>query len=78
MYALGVPVTVTVDDVIPLDDNGNAVFADVGPDQALWPLVLEKCFAKLNGNYEAIVAGNADNSVRALIGSPSEQFEHTS
>ena len=78
MYALGVPVTVTVDDVIPLDEDGHAVFADVGPDQALWPLVLEKCFAKLNGNYEAIVAGNAENSIRALNGSPAEMFDHTS
>lgn len=77
MYALGVPVTVTVDDVIPLDDNGHAVFADVGPDQALWPLVLEKCFAKLSGNYEAIVAGNAEASIRALNGSPAELIEHT-
>jgi hypothetical protein len=77
MYALGVPVTVTVDDEIPLDEDGHAVFADVGSDQALWPLVLEKCFAKLNGNYEAIVGGDPADSVRALNGSPAKYTSHT-
>ena len=77
MYALGVPVTVTVDDVLPLDDDGHTVFAKVGSDQALWPLVLEKCFAKLHGNYEAIIGGDAADSIKTLIGSPSEYTRHT-
>ena len=70
LYPLGVPTTVTIDDVVPLDDEGNSPFAKVSRDKALWGVLLEKCFAKLNGNYEAIVSGDPRDSIRVLSGSP--------
>ena len=46
-YVLGVPTTITIDDHLPLDSSGNAVFAKVSDDGALWGPLLEKAFAKL-------------------------------
>ena len=76
MYPLGVPATVTIDDVVPLDDAGNSPFAGVSRDKALWGVLIEKCFAKLNGNYEAIVSGDPGNSIRVLSGAPSQRYSH--
>lgn len=77
LYPLGVPTTVTIDDVIPLDEAGNSPFAKVSEDKALWGVLIEKCFAKLNGNYEAIVAGDPRSSIQVLSGSPSQRYKHT-
>ena len=76
LYPLGVPTTVTIDDVVPLDDEGNSPFAKVSRDKALWGVLLEKCFAKLNGNYEAIVSGDPRDSIRVLSGSPAQRYTH--
>ena len=58
MYALGVPFTITIDDNVPLwDPFDMTLFADVGEDKSLWAPLLEKAFAKMHGNYEAIVGG---------------------
>ena len=77
MYPLGLPTTVTIDDVIPLDEAGNSPFAKVSEDKALWGVLIEKCFAKLNGNYEAIVAGDPRSSIKVLSGAPSQRFDHS-
>jgi hypothetical protein len=47
---------VTVDDYIPIY-NGNVLFDSRAPNGALWAVVLEKVWAKINGNYEAINYG---------------------
>jgi hypothetical protein len=38
----------------------------------LWPLILEKSWAKLHGSYERIEAGFAENVMRDLTGAPCE------
>ena len=43
---------------MPLDVNGNLIFGQVSKDGALWGPLLEKGFAKLQGNYENIVGGD--------------------
>ena len=76
MYALGIPVTVTIDDSLPIDSHGNALFARVSKDKALWGPLIEKCFAKLHGNYEAIEFGNSAFAIDNLHGSPSTTHRH--
>ena len=75
LYVLGVPTTLTVDDSVPLKD-GSAIYAKVSKDGALWGPLLEKAFAKLNGTYESIAGGQAQNAIQVLTGAPSAVFEH--
>jgi hypothetical protein len=58
MYALGVPITVMVDDYLPLKSNGRTRYAKVANDGSLWGPIVEKAFAKFHGNYARIVAGD--------------------
>ena len=76
MYAIGIPVTVTIDDSLPIDSFGDALFARVSDDKALWGPLIEKCFAKLHGNYEAIEFGNSAIAIDNLHGSPSTTYRH--
>ena len=49
--------TIIVDDYVPVDINsGYPAFSSTRSGNA-WVLLLEKAWAKLNGSYEAIVAG---------------------
>ena len=60
LYIRGRPMTITIDDYLPFY-NGNLIFdnqASSGSgDMNIWAALLEKAFAKINGNYEAINEG---------------------
>lgn len=76
-YILGVPATVIIDDIIPLDSRGQLIFGKVGDeDKAVWPALLEKAFAKVMGNYENIESGDARNSIEFLTGAHSTRYYH--
>ena len=77
-YVLGVPMTITIDDSLPLDSNGKAVFAGVSKDGALWGPLIEKAFAKLHGTYESLIAGSAKHSIEVLSGAPASWYSHGS
>ena len=54
MYVMGAPVTVVVDDYLPLVKTGSLYrsrYAERSPDRAIVGLILEKAYAKLVGNY---------------------------
>ena len=78
MYLLGMPITVIVDDYLPVEpmDNKLTRYAQVPEDGALWGPILEKTFAKYLGNYEAIDAGVASHGIESMFGSPYETFVH--
>ena len=61
-YTLGVKHTVIVDDYLPLTEWGTLKYANAGKDKdnAMWMPILEKAFAKLNGNYKHIDHGQPD------------------
>ncbi len=69
-------VEVRIDRQLPTDARGQLLYArraDHGG--ALWPLLLEKAFAKAKGGYDAIGAGgNAANAVFSLTGWPVRYF----
>jgi hypothetical protein len=50
---MGDPVYVTVDDRIPVGRTGShqPISVKVPADGSLWLPIMEKAFAKLNGNY---------------------------
>ena len=76
MYALGVPVTVTIDDYVPIEQYYETLFARVSKDGALWGPILEKAFAKFIGNYEALEGGLSGFGIRMLTGAPYIAYWH--
>ena len=69
MYLIGVPITLIVDDYLPMVDN-NTVFGGLGKDGSLWGAIAEKMFAKYYGNYENLDGGIMGPAVSAMNGSP--------
>lgn len=52
LYIRGRPMTITLDDYVPLY-NGRLIFEDRSARNGnFWALMLEKAFAKITGNYE--------------------------
>ena len=52
VYIRGRPMTITVDDYIPLY-NGNLIFDNKSKvNNNFWAVIMEKVFAKITGNYE--------------------------
>ena len=54
------PKVVVIDDFFPFEwqkTEEKLFFAKMGSDGALWGPLLEKLWAKINGNYELIQAG---------------------
>ena len=77
MYQLGMPVTVVVDDYLPLTSDGyEPRYGKEGKDGALWGTIFEKVFAKYLGNYEAIDAGIGSHGIEAMTGAPFSQHMH--
>ena len=73
-YIRGIPQTIYIDDYIPFRvyDSGNEkpIFAQQADDGALWALLLEKVWAKVAGNYQSTIAGNAFELFEFIGGSP--------
>lgn len=74
LYIRGKPVTIVVDDYIPLGFDNAPIFANIGMDGALWIPLLEKAWAKINGSYERTNAGWMHEAMRVISGAPSRDF----
>ena len=59
---------VTVDDRLPCDAHGALLYAHSLTPNEFWVPLLEKCFAKLFGGYEALISGFSDTALRDLTG----------
>jgi len=79
LFALMMPVTITIDDRLPLkkDKIGKPFFAKVGRDLSLWSPLFEKAFAKLHGSYDTMWAGNTNEGLNTIAGSPGYTIETT-
>ena len=72
---MNVPITIVVDDYLPLNvDGDDTFFASVGDDGSFWGLIVEKAFAKFHGNYARTESGDPRDGVSTLNGSPSQLF----
>ena len=80
MHLLNVPITVIIDDYLPLfphwDGTLTTQFAKVGSDGALWGTLIEKAFAKYLMNYEATIAGHGAHGIETMTGSPYTSWIH--
>jgi len=64
---------VGIDDAVPCHINRKIAFIHAkGPE--LWPLILEKAWAKVHGSYDRIVDGRVDLTLRDLTGAPSFSY----
>jgi len=58
LYHSGNPVTVMIDDRLPLAANGNLINSQMSVNKAWWQPILEKAYAKFNVNYSNLNSGN--------------------
>ena len=73
----GKPWTVSVDDIMLFEgsrDNARLHFGKRGKDGSLWSAILEKAWAKVKGNYILAGDGYNKNALRALTGSPVDEY----
>lgn len=72
LYIRGLPTIVVVDDYLPYY-NGGLIMNRQPPDGDYWGIILEKAWAKVNGNYENINYGWQVESFYHLTGAPGKQ-----
>ena len=71
MYLLGMPITITIDDYLPYQENNDfPIYSEYSEDSAVWTPLLEKAAAKYLGNYEAINGGMEDSVHQMFLGTP--------
>ncbi|CAI2386063.1 unnamed protein product [Moneuplotes crassus] len=68
--------TVLIDDYIPFDPKKNKPAFSQSKGNELWVMLLEKAWAKVNGNYEKSIKGFVSEAFRALTGAPVVFFKH--
>lgn len=67
-----------IDDYLPFNSNITStptlLFDLSGADNSLWGPFLEKVWAKVSGNYEMIIGGNAIETYDLILGAPSYSY----
>jgi hypothetical protein len=72
----GIPLSVLLDDYFPVRNN-RLCFSNIEQDSLnIWPLLLEKAYAKVNSNYFNIVEGNVSEALSFLSPAPHEIYRH--
>ena len=75
----GEPVTVVVDDTFPVANDSKLAFAGINENSGnIWPLILEKAWAKCNKSYEDIIPGNSADAFEFLSPAPFNTYYHNS
>jgi len=71
---LGVPISVVVDDFLPISGTQNLFVKANTPQKETWPLLIEKAFSKLHGTYHAIEGGWMIDSGNTFLGTGGESI----
>ena len=73
----GEPVKLVVDDTFPVANESKLAFAGLNEASGnIWPMVLEKAWAKCNRSYEDIIPGNSADAFEFLTPAPYNTFYH--
>lgn len=70
--------TIVVDDFIPYDSNAKIPAFARKKTKNIWPILLEKAWAKINGSYEDIASGSASEALKFLLPYPQDRLESKS
>ncbi|MCQ2815989.1 MAG: calpain family cysteine protease, partial [archaeon] len=81
VYLHGEPTPIVVDDYFPIIDKEGyepqLAFAGLNEKSFnVWPMVLEKIWAKVNNSYEDIIAGNSADAFEFLSPAPIDTYHH--
>ena len=77
VFIHGEPVSVLVDNNFPVINARTLAFAGINEDTGnIWPIILEKAWAKCNKSYENIVRGNVGEALHFLTPSPIDTLYH--
>ncbi len=75
LYIEGEWQIVIIDDYLIVNSKNPKSFTFTKPNgRELWPLLLEKAWAKVNGGYRNIISGYPNEALNALSGFPSESY----
>lgn len=74
LYHLGVPMSVVVDDYLPVNSSQQNLYVQTNAEKETWPLLVEKAFAKLNGNFHSIWGGDMRHAGFSLAGTPGDRI----
>jgi calpain-15 len=77
VFINGEPVPVIIDDHFPVLSTNKLAFCGINKFSGnIWPIIIEKAWAKCNKTYENIISGNATESLEFLTPAPSDTFDH--
>ena len=77
VFINGEPVPVILDDQFPVLSNNKLAFCGINDYSGnIWPIIIEKAWAKCNKTYENIISGNATESLEFLTPAPIDTFVH--
>ena len=78
IYIHGEPVKIVVDDSFPVANASKIAFAGINETSGnIWPMILEKIWAKCNKSYEDIIPGNSSDAFEFLTPAPFDIYYHT-
>ena len=78
IYIHGEPVKIVVDDSFPVANASKIAFAGINETTGnIWPMILEKIWAKCNKSYEDIIRGNSSDAFEFLTPAPFDIYYHT-
>ena len=78
VYIHGEPVKIAVDDYFPVANTSKIAFAGINENSGnIWPMILEKAWAKCNRSYEDIIPGNSADAIEFLTPAPYDTYYHT-
>ncbi|CAI2384940.1 unnamed protein product [Moneuplotes crassus] len=70
----GHPEFVTVDDYVPYSNYHKTLAFAMKVTKNIWPILIEKAWAKINGSYEDIESGNSGDALISLVPFPIERY----
>ena len=65
---------IVVDDYVPYNKLTKSLIYAGKKTKNVWPIILEKAWAKFNGSYEDIVTGTSDDAMKFLLPYPIERI----
>lgn len=68
---------VVIDDYIPCDAMGTPLFARSTDPNELWPLLVEKAYAKLHRCYQSLIHGSVEYALADMTGASVERLSLT-